>query len=53
MIAGALVVVLLVGREVVRSPAAGRAMSRMLVPAVVGLAVVAALRVVDLVVGGA
>lgn len=53
MIAGALVLALLVGREVVRSPAASKAMSRMLPPAVAALAVIAAIRVVDLVVGGA
>ena len=50
MIAGLLVVALLVGREVVRSPAAARALGRMLVPAVIGLGLVAALRLAELVV---
>ena len=53
MIAGLLVVGLLVGREVVGSRAASRAMGRMLVPAVAGLGLVVALRVAELVVGGA
>jgi hypothetical protein len=50
VIAGLLVVTLLVAREVVRSRAASRALSRMLVPAVIGLGVVAALRLAELVV---
>ena len=48
MIAGLLVVALLVGREVVRSRSASRALGRMLVPAVIGLGLVAALRLVEL-----
>jgi hypothetical protein len=50
VIAGLLVVSLLVAREVVRSRAASRALGRMLVPAVIGLGLVAALRLVELVV---
>jgi hypothetical protein len=55
--AGLLVVVLLVAREVVRSGdpdgAPGRALGRMLVPAAVGLGLLMALRLVDVVVGRA
>jgi hypothetical protein len=53
VIAGLLVVALLVVREVVRSDAASRAVGRMLVPAVIGLGLVAALRFVELVVDNA
>jgi hypothetical protein len=49
VIAGLLVVVLLVAREAVGSRAASRALGRMLVPAVVALGLVAALRIVELV----
>ena len=57
MISGVLVLALLVGREVVRAqdpdgPAVAIA-SRLLVPAAVGLVLVVALRVADLVVGRA
>ena len=53
MIAGALVVALLVGREIVGDRAASRALGRMLVPAVIGLGLVAALRLAELVVSSA
>jgi hypothetical protein len=57
VIAGALVVLLLVAREVLRSSspdgAAVRALGRMLVPAGIGLGLVMALRLAELVVNGA
>ena len=57
MIAGTLVVVLLVTREVLRSSSpdgpAVRALGRMLVPAGIGLGLVMSLRLAELVVGNA
>jgi hypothetical protein len=57
VIAGLLVLGLLVTREVVRSddPTGSRTavVNRLLLPASIGLAAIAALRLVDLVVGGA